>query len=172
MKTIALLVVLMALVIGATAQANLNFADLPDAKVPTPMPNGYGNLTWSGINYVDPFQWVGAGAGFKHHEDITGSDVVFGGGPCFSSACFGAISDPLGFQLVSATLAAGYGPTSVTFTAYYKGKYVGAMTYQLTTQPQAITFPEAWDDVTQVIVQTSSGGTFVLYNLSLYTYGG
>ena len=172
MKKLSLLILLLVLAIAASAQANLNFADLPDAKAPTPMPNGYGNLNWTAVSYVNPFEWRGAGPGFKNQQNIAGADVAFGGGPCFSSVCASSLSWPFGFAVVSADVAAGFGPGTITVIAYYKGKFVGSQVYHLTTQVQTLVFPEAWDVITQLVIQPSPGGSFVLYDLKLYTLGG
>lgn len=172
MKKVALLLLLVALAISASAQVTLDFSDLPDARTPTPMPNGYGNLNWSGVSYVNPFEWSGSGLGFKHLEKIDGKDVAFGGGPCMGIACHSSLSSPFGFQVVSAQVSAGYTANSVTVIAYYKGKYVGSQVYNLATDVQAITFPSSWGIITQLIIQPSPGGTFVLYELNVYNLGG
>ena len=172
MKKLSLLILLLALAVGASAQANLNFADLPDARVPTPIPAGYGDLNWTAVSYVNPLEWSGAGPGFKNLQYIAGTDVAFGGGLCLGSACASSLSWPFGFQVVSADVAAGYTSNSITVIAYNKGKFVGSQVYHLTTQVQTITFPIQWDVITQLVIQPSSGGSFVLYDLKLYTLGG
>src|ERR1035437_11056285 len=81
-KTLLLLTCLLALAIGAVAQENLNFADLPLVGTPTPMPSGYGQLNWSNISYVDPSQWSGAGPGYKDQliqGRLVRQDVAFVG---------------------------------------------------------------------------------------------
>ena len=149
-KTLVLLSCILVLALGATAQNQLNFSDLPLASTPTPMPNGYGGLNWSNIFYVDPSEWSGAGPGYKlgpDHGDVAfiGEqacilDPIFGGkSVMLPSACYGTISSPSGpisFEAVSATVAGGFGPTSITVTAYNKGKYVGSSVYNLTTAQQ------------------------------------
>ena len=64
-KMLVLLALVLALAFGATAQENLNFGDLPLVSTPTLMPNGYGQLNWTNIYYVDPVLWPGAGPGYK-----------------------------------------------------------------------------------------------------------
>ena len=171
MKKLALLFLLLALAIGASAQAKIDFANLPDAPSPSPLPNGYGNLNWTGAFYVDPFKWALAGPGFKHREDIAGTDVAFGPGPCSGAACFASIGSSTGFQLVSALAAAPYqtaGPASpLIVTAYYNGQYIGTQTYMMTTDVQQLDFPPSWGVATQVIIQ----GSFVFYDLNVYTLG-
>src|SRR5208283_1969517 len=74
-KTLVLFVCVLAPAIGASAQENLNFANLPRVSMPTPMPNGYGQLNWTNIFYVDPNEWSGAGPGYK--DGPVGQDVAF-----------------------------------------------------------------------------------------------
>ena len=64
-KTLVLLACILLLAIGATAQESLNFASLPLVSTPALMPDGYGQLNWSNIFYVDPSQWSGAGPGYR-----------------------------------------------------------------------------------------------------------
>ena len=45
-STVCLTFCLLALVVGASAQQTLNFANLPLVNTPSPMPNGYGQLNW------------------------------------------------------------------------------------------------------------------------------
>ncbi len=157
MKKLSLLLLLLALVVSTSAQANLNFADLPDARVPTPMPAGYGDLNWTAVSYVNPLEWSGAGPGFKNQQYIAGTDVAFGGGLCLGSACASSLSWPFGFQVVSADVAAGYTSNSITVIAYNKGKFVGSQVYHLTTQVQTIAFPIQWDVITQLVIQPQLG---------------
>ena len=44
-KILILLICILALAVGATAQEDLNFAALPQVSIPTPMPNGYAQLS-------------------------------------------------------------------------------------------------------------------------------
>jgi len=184
-KTLALFACILALALGATAQENLNFADLPLVSSPTLMPNGYGQLNWNNIYYVNPSQWSGAGPGYKDGP-IGGvsrpQDVAFVGGKVcrvLQEACFGIISSPgsspglpIGFQAVSATVAGGFGPTNITVLAYNNGTYVGSAFYSLTTQMQTLNFPSSWGSITQLTFQTDAGGDLVFYNLQIYLLGG
>jgi hypothetical protein len=136
-KSLILFACVLALALGASAQENLNFADLPLVSSPTLMPNGYGQLDWSNIYYVNPDQWAGAGSGFKDGP-IGGTsrpqDVAFVGGKtcrALQEACFGTITSPgsspglpIGFQAIGATVAGGFGPTNITVLAYNNGTYV------------------------------------------------
>ncbi len=143
MKTsLVLLICVLALAVGATAQEDLNFANLPQVSVRSPMPNGYGGLIWSNILFVTPSLWVGSGLGYR--DGLAGRDVAFiGGRVCqlVQEACYGTISSaggPTGFQPVSATMTAGVGPksneitpgnlgqTSITVFAYNNGDFVGS----------------------------------------------
>jgi hypothetical protein len=183
-KTLVLLACVLGLALGATAQEQLSFADLPLVSTPTLLPNGYGQLNWNNFFYVDPAEWSGAGPGYKLGPDR--GDVAFiGGKGCIyeyqkgvqllPSACFGTISSaggPTGFQAVSAMAAGGFGSTNITVTAYNNGKYVGSSVYSLTTSPQNISFPASWGAITEMVIQTDASGDFVLFNLSAYLLGG
>jgi len=185
-----LLTTLLALAIGAGAQVihngGLNFGDMPSALSPTPMPNGYGNLNWTGFFYVNPFVWDGAGPGFKHKEWMMGSDVVFAPYACPGLGCYASLTSltglsadrnvpppSTGFMLVKAHAAAGYatmgpGGSPLVVTAYYKGKFVGSVTYMMNTDVQQLEFPTEWGVVTQVIFQ----GSIVFYDVEVYILGG
>jgi hypothetical protein len=175
-KTLVLMACILALVIGASAQENLNFADLPLVSTPAPMPNGYGGLNWSNISYVDPSLWSGAGPGYK--DGPVGQDVAFVGGKVcrlLQEYCFGTISSSgarTSFQAISATVAGGFGPTNITVTAYNNGNYVGSAFYMLSTQMQILNFPSSWGSITQLVFQTSGGGDLVIYDVSAYLLGG
>ncbi len=175
-KTLVLLACILVLGIGASAQENLNFNNLPLVNSPTLMPDGYGQLKWSNIFFVDPGLWSGAGPGYK--DGPVGRDVAFVGGKVcrlLQEECFGTISSPggpTGFQVVSATVAGGFGPTNVTVIAYNNGQYVGSSFYILSTQMQTLNFPSSWGTITQLVLQTSGGGDLVLYDLSAYLLGG
>lgn len=170
MKNLLLLVVLLGLAIGASAQETVNFSDLPDISSPSPVPNGYGNLNWTGFFYVDPYNWNGAGPGFKHGP--IGKDVGFTPYGCGTVACYASLSASNGFELVSAQGAAPYatggtGYSPLVATAYNNGKYVGTQTFMMTTDVQELDFPPSWGVVTQVVFQ----GSVVLYDVSAYTLG-
>ena len=175
-KTLILVACVLAVAAAASAQENLNFANLPLVSTPSPMPNGYGELNWTNIYYVDPNQWSGAGPGYK--DGPVDEDVAFVGGKfcrVLQEACFGTISSsggPTSFQAVSAIVAGGFGPTTITVTAYNNGNYVGSAFYSLNTQMQTLNFPSAWGGITQLVFQTSGGGDMVLYDLSAYILGG
>jgi hypothetical protein len=175
-KTLVLLACVVALAFCAAAQEDLNFANLPLASSPTPMPNGYGQLNWTNISYVDPGQWSGAGSGYK--DGPGNQDVAFVGGKVcrlLQEYCFGTISSnggPTSFQAVSAVVAGGFGPTNITVTAYNNGKYVGSSFYILGTQMQTLKFPPSWGSITQLVFQTAGGGDMVLYDLNVYLLGG
>ena len=169
--TASLTLCLLGLAIGASAQEQLNFSQLPLLDIPSPMPNGYGQLSWGNFFYVDPYNWSGSGPGFK--LGVQGEDVVFVGGiNCRLSGytCFGSLTSQGGFALVSATVAGGYGPTQITVTAYNNGAFLGSSQYFLGTQQQKLNFPQSWGIANQVIFQvTGQPGSLVIYNLSAYT---
>jgi len=179
-KTLVLLTLALALVLGAAAQENLSFSDLPLVSSPTLMPNGYGQLNWSNIFYVDPSQWSGAGPGYKDGPVggiLRPQDVAFVGSKVCrlaQEACFGTISSNglTSFQAVSAVVAGGYGQTYITVFAYNNGNYVGSAFYSLTTQMQTLNFPSSWGSITQLTFQTANGGDLVFYDLQFYLLGG
>jgi|SRR5579863_3374643 len=160
----------------ATAQENLNFSNLPLVDTPSPVPNGYGQLNWgNNLYYVNPYGWSGAGPGFRLGPQD--EDVVFvGARNCrlVGYACYATLSDSQGFQLVSAVVAAGFGPTMITVTAYdSKGNALGSANYFVNTQLQTLNFPSSWGTATEAVIQvTGEPDDLVIYSLSLYTLGG
>jgi hypothetical protein len=180
-KTLVLLTCVAALAVGAAAQENLNFASLPLVSSPAPMPNGYGQLNWTNIFYVDPAEWSGAGPGYKDElvqGKLVNQDVTFVGGKVcrlLQEYCYGTISSnggPTSFLAVSATVAAGFDTTAITVTAYNNGTYVGSSSYVLGTGLAILNFPPSWGNITQLVFQTPNGGDLVLYNFSAYILGG
>jgi len=168
MKYLTLLVLLLGLTIGASAQGTFNFSYLPDVSIPTPMPNGYGGVNWQGVFYVDPWEWSGAGPGFKNVQNTPGKDVAFSPYSCGVITCFASISslDGKGFLLASATAAGGYASKTaipLLVLAYNHGQYVGTQTFMLTTDLQRLDFPASWGAVTQVVFQ----GSVVFYDMTL-----
>ena len=173
--TSCFLLCVLALLTGASAQQNLNFANLPLVSSPAPMPTGYGELTWGNFFYVNPWSWSGAGPGYK--LGLRNEDVAFVGGEFCrlsgANTCYGTLVDSLGFQLISANVAGGYGSAAVTATAYKKGIYVGSENYFVGTGMQTLQFPASWGVVTEVQLQvTGATGDLVVYSLQLYTLGG
>src|SRR5271157_4235059 len=92
MKNLLLLFVLLGLALAANAQGSFNFSNLPDVSAPTPVPNDYGGVNWTGVFYVDPFEWSGAGPGFRHTQNNAGKDVAFAPYACQASTCYASIS--------------------------------------------------------------------------------
>ena len=89
---------------------------------------------------------------------------------CGGLGCYSSITSASGghFQLVNATVAAGYSQRSLTVLAYANGSYVGSQTYTLTTDVQTLTFPQGWGNVTEVVLQGSSvTASFVLYSITI-----
>lgn len=169
-STACLILCLMALVTGVAAQAQLNFSNLPLMSTPSLMPNGYGGLSWGNFFYVDPFDWAGAGPGYR--LGTNNGDVAFIGGLfCLlqANSCIGVLSNPGGFELVSAEVAGGYSPAAVTATAYNNGTYIGRMNFFVGTSKQAVNFPSSWGMVTEVQFRvTGQTDDLVFYNVSLY----
>jgi hypothetical protein len=170
-KTLATLACLMALAIGATAQQQLNFSNLPLVSSPSMMPNGYGGLSWGNFFFVNPYSWSGAGPGYE--LGAQGEDVAFVGGlfcRLQSNSCTGILSNTSGFELLSAQVAGGYGPASVTATAYNNGTSLGSMNFFVGTAMQTVNFPSSWGIATEVQFQvTGQTDDLVVYNVSLYT---
>lgn len=180
-KTLVLLACMVALALSASAQENLNFADLPLVDSPAPMPSGYGQLNWTNIFYVDPAEWSGAGPGYKDQLSegrLVKQDVAFVGSKVcqlLQENCFGSINSAgarTSFQAISAVVAGGWGPTQITVTAYNNGNYVGSSRYLLSTQMQTLNFPSAWGSITQLVFQTSGGGDLVIYDFAAFILGG
>jgi hypothetical protein len=170
-STTCLILCLLALAVGASAQQQLNFSNLPLVNSPSPMPNGYGNLSWGNFFYVDPFEWSGAGNGYKLGPQ--GEDVAFIGGEfcrLSGNTCYGTLSDSAGFQLVNAKVAGGFSSASVTAIAYNNGAYVGTANFFVGTQMETLNFPSSWGVVTDVTLQvTGQTNDLVVYDVSLYT---
>lgn len=161
MKRRALLVFLLAatLALPASAQMMLTFTDLTPSNVPIVVPNGYQDLNWHYVYSVAPLLWTsgggpakfcatGAGPGFKNGPDAV---VGFVGGNCVCvqepTACQASIngsSTVPQFQVISASVSAGWQDTTVTFIAYLGGVPVGSVDYHLTVANQIITFPADW----------------------------
>src|ERR1044071_1743233 len=100
-KTAVLLTCLVALAIGATAQQQINFSDLPLVASPAPLPAGYGELNWSNFWYVDPSQYSGGGPGYQN--PFTHRDVAFIGGQFCGpvrQGCYGVITASCGIGRV------------------------------------------------------------------------
>jgi hypothetical protein len=169
-----LILCLLCLLAGASAQETLNFTQLPLVNTPSPMPTGYGHLTWGNFYYVNPYGWTGAGPGYRLGQH--GGDVVMvGSKDCrlYDRTCFGILSDANGFQLVSAVVAGGYTPTQVIATAYVGGTLLGSTQYFVGTGMRTINFPASWGISTEVVFQVSGApGNLVVYSLTAYTLGG
>jgi hypothetical protein len=169
-STSCLILCLLALTVGASAQQQLNFSNLPLVNSPALMPNGYGGLNWGNFFYVDPFEWSGAGSGYELGPQ--GQDVAFIGGlfcRLGGNACYGVLSSSATFELVSAQVAGGYGPAAVTASAYNNGTYVGSMNFFVGTEMRTVNFPSSWGLVTEVQLQvTGQTDDLVVYDVSLY----
>ena len=170
-STAFLILCLLALVVGASAQQQLNFSQLPLVSNPAPMPNGYGTLNWGNFFYVDPYEWSGSGSGYRLGPQ--GQDVAFIGGQFCrlnGNSCYGTLSDAAGFELVSAKVAGGFGPAAITAIAYNNGVYVGTANFFVGTQMETLNFPSSWGLVTEISLQvTGQTNDLVVYSLSLYT---
>jgi hypothetical protein len=161
--------------IGASAQEQINFADLPLIATPAPLPGGYASLNWGNFFYVDP-NLDRSGSGFGN--PLTHRDVAFVGGEFCApmrSGCYGVISSmggPTAFHAVGAIMAAGHQANVITVSAYNNGKYKGQITVALSTAAQSVGFPSSWGAITELQIQTDEPGDVVLLDLSLYYLGG
>jgi len=188
MKNRALLVCLLAvaLVLPASAQVMLVFSDLTPSNVPIVVPNGYSNLNWHYVYSVAPLLWTsgggptvpcatGAGPGFTNGPDAV---VGFVGGNCVCvqepMACQSSIngtSTMPQFQVISASVSAGWQASKVTFIAYLGGVPVGSVDYDLTVTNQLITFPTQWGyiDHLKIWPHVSNGqfGSVVFYAITI-----
>jgi len=190
MKKIVLLVsFLMVLALSASAQTYINFHEMPVASTPTPMPDYYPsdmNLTWTNFYYVTPGIWSGAGPGFWVDPTPQHNSVAFIGGPLCSLAtsCNGSIKleqigmspTSKGFTPISMILSSGWANNRVTIMAYSNGKFVGTVTWKLTTEPYTFSFPTSWTYVTQLVFTPSflttntvapKPGSMVIYSFIL-----
>jgi hypothetical protein len=162
--------------VAASAQEQINFADLPLIAAPAPLPGGYAGLNWGNFFYVDPTLDRDAGPGFLNlltHRDV----ALIGGEFCapVQSGCYGVISSVGGrtaFQATGAIMAAGYQANVITVTAYNNGTYKGQVRFALSTVAQSVGFPSSWGPVTELQIQTDEPGDVVLLDLSVYYLGG
>jgi hypothetical protein len=174
--TLVLLTCLLALAIGATAQQQINFSDLPLVGSPAPMPLGYASLNWGNFWYVDPNEYATAGPGYNNL--LTHRDVAFiGGQHCgpVGPSCFGTVSSEgsrTAFQAISAVMAAGYQANQVTVRAYNQGSFVGIFSFALGTTAQLVRFPATWGAITEMQIQTDEAGDLVVLEFNAYTVGG
>src|SRR5271166_2330759 len=164
-KTLVSLACTLALALGASAQT-ISFAELPNVRTPSVVPNDYADLDWSGFYYVAP-SWSGGGAGFRLGPSALNVAFV----TCEAAAevsCHASISSASatteGFRPKSAIVAAGYHSETIKVSAYSHGRFVGSETYSLTPSLQTMNFPPGWATVTQLVVETTRG-TVVLYAL-------
>jgi hypothetical protein len=175
---------ILALAICASAQQQIDFAQLSNSGVPSSIPENYAGLHWSGIDAVNALTYGDAGAGFSTGPEVM---VAFGGGPlcfpiygglvndgsaskniCESTITSGFGTDGVGtFQIASAVVASGWTNGSIVVTAYNNGVKVGSsQKYSLTTTSTKLVFPN-WGPITQLVIHPSPNGSFVLYVLQL-----
>lgn len=187
MKRIVLLISFVAaMALCASAQTYINFHEMPIAKAPTPMPDNYPDgmyVNWDNFFYVTPGIWSAEGPGFWVDPATKHNIVAFIGGPTcqLPATCHGSIKLTPGpnvaaFTPIEIQVTAGWLPNRVIVTAYNNGTFVGRTIWQLTTEPQTLTFPNAWNNVTQLIftpefVHTNStyppAGSMLIYKLVL-----
>ncbi len=190
MKRIVILIsFIVAIVLCVGAQEPINFHQMPIAKTPAPMPDNFPEgtyLNWNNFYYVTPGLWSGQGPGFWVDPSTQHNVVAFIGGPLcnLAATCTGSIKLAVGPNVIAFTpveiqVSAGWLPNKVIVSAYSNGKFVGRTTWQLTTEPQTLTFPNAWNNVTQLIftpefVDTNAiyppAGSMLIYKLVLMMY--
>jgi hypothetical protein len=189
-KILWLVVVVSGLALAAGAQSYINFTNLPPSGMPYSIPENYGGLHWSGIDYVSCMLYDYAngvkefGAGFMVGPE---TQVAFAGGPLCNqkhggnanvNVCQASISSGIGttmrqnFRPDYLIAAAGWtsdGPQFITVNAYSNGVQIGAQRYALQAMGQKIRLilPSAWGNVTELKITPSPGGSFVLYTLGL-----
>ena len=175
MKKVALFAtVLLALATCASAQTMIRFSELTPSTSPSPVPNGYHGLDWEHVYSVAPLRWPGSGPGFFNGPDAV---VAFVGGNyvCFfqPSACRASIRGAAmaHFQVMEASVSAGYQQNVVTFIAYRGGAEVGRQDYNLTVRNRLIHFPSSWGMIDQLAIWPHAlrhaVGSVVFYTLTV-----
>jgi hypothetical protein len=158
MKRIVLLIAFVAAAaLCAGAQNLINFADMPIAYTPNPMPDLYPSgtgLNWDRFSYVTPGIWNGAGPGFWVDPATKHNTVAFTGGvlcnlkiPCTAML---KMSQPAANMQIKTfwpgtiVMSAGWQDNRIIIVGYNNGKFVGSVSWKLTTTPQKFTFPATW----------------------------
>jgi hypothetical protein len=189
-KVILLATVLLALAMTASAQKLIDFTHLDATATPKVVPDAYGGMRWSGIEYVDAL-WYGDANGDPNNGPgfYTGDEVMvgFGGGPlCFHNygarvadgatdkhICEASISalETSVFQVDSAVVSDGWDAKGdfITVTAYNNGMQVGlAWRYPLSPIATKLDFSKTgWGSISELVIHPSPGGSFVIYTLEL-----
>jgi len=184
MKRIVILISFMAaLALCASAQTYIDFSDMAMVKTPWPMPDNYPSgmyMNWDNFYYVTAGIWAGEGPGFQVLP--TPKTVAFLGGPMcdIRIPCHASIKligpNVAAFTPVSIQVAAGWLPSRVVVSAYSNGKFLGHTVWNLTTDLQTLSFPNAWSDLTEItfipeFVPTNSNypkaGSLVIYKLAV-----
>jgi hypothetical protein len=168
----------------ASAQQQIDFAQLSNSGVPSSIPENYAGLHWTGLDAVNALTYGEAGPGFSTGPEVM---VAFAGGPlCYpnyggmvndgsasKNICEASISSGFGtdgvgtFEIKSAVVASGWTNGFVVVTAYNNGVQVGSsQKYALTTNSTTLAFPN-WGPITQLVLHPSPNGSFVLYVLQL-----
>ncbi len=191
MKKLALFATVL-LALAMTASAQMIRFDMPPTGTPTAIPEGYGGLSWTGIDYISPLLWnytngtTETGEGFLAGPDAM---VAFGGGPlCYKkhggqtskNVCSGTIAAGVGptalsqFTPLSVDIAAGWAKDTgetvpyVTVQAYSDGNLMGSQKFELGTHAEKhnLVFPN-WGPITELKFIPNPGGSFVLYVLHM-----
>ncbi len=163
MKRVVLLLSFVAMVaLCANAQSIIDFHQMPIASTPSVMPDSYPaelGLYWDNFYYVTPGLWTGEGRGFWVDPATRHNSVAFIGGPTCSltTPCHGSIklqvtpNATAAFTPITMSLAAGWATNNVIVTAYNKSEIVGRVIWRLTTTPKVFSFPNTWNNVTQLV---------------------
>jgi hypothetical protein len=84
MKKLALMVLLLSLTIVASVRVEHDSGRQPDARVPRPMLNSYGNLNPTEVSDVNSFESLGSNDQ-KYERVIAQNDVPFACSPCMGT---------------------------------------------------------------------------------------
>ena len=191
MKRTLLLIIIsfVVLTLTAGAQTMIRFIDLPPAGIPQAIPENYGGLHWSGIDYISTMMWDYSNGNLEYGDGfMIGPEalVAFVGGPmCYkkhggttiANVCQASISTGIGGRLLRfhpdyMIGSLGWnsdGAESIVVDAYNNGILVASQKFDLKANAQRfkLVFPTAWGAITQLVIHPSPGGSFVLYLLQL-----
>ena len=179
MKKLALFAtVLLALAMTASASDMIDFTQLAPSSTPQPIFFGYHNMSWTAIDYVSVPLYAYAGDGFKTGPE---AQVALVGGPlCYqkhggattTDICRASITSALASKatfrpdyLVGSEGWSSDGSQFITVEAWLNGTKIGSQKFNLGVNAQKfkLVLPNAWGEVSQLVIYPSPGGSFVLY---------
>lgn len=177
-KAFLLSIAILGMALVAGAQSFIDFTNLPPTNTPYAVPETYGGLHWSGIDYVDCMMWdyangvIETGDGFMNGPQ---AQMAFGGGPL----CYQKHGGTTNVNICEASISAGIGPNALTHfrpdymwvaegrmsdghqyiivNAYNNGVQIGSQRYALlpTARKIKLIFPNAWGNVTELKILPS-----------------